>query len=138
MFTERMIAPCGLDCSLCSQAHLAENACAGCMGPDENKPEFCSQKCNIIKCEMLLNNRYRFCDECPKFPCEELSERENRYMTEYPLQESPFTNLRMIREKGMDAFLQEEREKWTCKECGGVISVHNAVCSQCGKITKKL
>ena len=48
IFTENMIAPCGIDCSLCSMAHKKENACPGCMGPDVDKPEFCSVRCTIF------------------------------------------------------------------------------------------
>jgi predicted amidophosphoribosyltransferase len=38
-----------------------------------------------------------------------------------------------IRAIGIDRFLGEEREKWTCAECGGVISLHERACSECGK-----
>ncbi|MCI8359902.1 MAG: DUF3795 domain-containing protein, partial [Clostridiales bacterium] len=98
MFDEKMIAPCGLDCSLCSQAHKTENACPGCAGPDENKPEFCSVKCSIMRCETRKKHAYRFCDQCPEFPCANVMERENRYMSQYALRESPLANLRAIRE----------------------------------------
>lgn len=137
MFTEKMIAPCGLDCSLCSAAHLKENPCRGCLGPDENKPEFCAKECKVIQCEKRFSHDYQFCDECKEFPCDYLVKLENRYMTEYPLKESPLANLRFIREKGMAAFLHQEKDLWTCKVCGGVISVHNGICSNCGKSVKE-
>ena len=35
MITAEMIAPCGLDCSLCKRAQAEENPCPGCHGPDE-------------------------------------------------------------------------------------------------------
>ncbi len=34
-------------------------------------------------------------------------EKENRYTTRYPYRESPLENLRMIREKGMEAGTKE-------------------------------
>ena len=132
MFTEDMIAPCGLDCSLCTAAHQKENPCKGCTGPDEYKREFCSTRCAIIQC-MKKGQRYRFCDECSQFPCEFIHERENRYQSQYVLKESPLTNLKNIRAHGMDWFLKQERQKWTCPVCGGVLSVHDGVCSKCGK-----
>lgn len=137
MFTENMIAPCGLDCSLCTRAHQKENPCAGCMGPEENKPEFCSAKCPIVQCGIRKRQKFRFCDECTGFPCEFLNERENRYMTQYVLKESPFSNLKAIRETGMDAFCKKQKEIWSC-ECGGIISVHDGICSLCGKQYKEL
>jgi hypothetical protein len=41
-------------------------------------------------------------------------------------------NLRIIKEKGMTALLEREREKWRCPECGGTISCHNGICYSCG------
>lgn len=131
VFTAEMIAPCGLDCSICSQALRKENPCPGCNGPDENKPDYCAQVCGIMRCDRRKENGYRFCDECPEYPCDDVMEKENRYMSEYPLTESPLENLRMIREAGMDAFLEKQRRRWTCNICGSPINVHNGKCSGC-------
>ena len=131
MFTKDWIAPCGLDCSICSQALTEENPCPGCNGPNENKPEFCAKYCGIILCQKRRKNGYEFCDECPAFPCEDVMEKENRYTLQYPMKESPLGNLRMIREMGMDAFLKQERQQWTCEKCGSPICVHTGLCSGC-------
>ena len=128
-----MIAPCGLDCSLCKRALAEENPCPGCHGPAENKPEFCRERCGIILCGKRRENGYEFCDECPDYPCEDVREKENRYTSKYPLYESPGKNLRDIRRLGMEQFLEAEREQWTCKECGHIVSVHTGICSGCGK-----
>ena len=133
MFTEDMIAPCGLDCSLCTQAHSKTAPCPGCLGSDADKPDFCSAQCGIINCEERKAHSYRFCDECPRFPCEDAQEREDRYQSQYPLRESPFENLREIRQYGMSAFLQRQKERWSCGECGGPISVHTGICGDCRK-----
>ncbi len=133
MFTAAMIAPCGLDCSLCGRAQAQTNPCPGCSGPDEHKPAFCSERCGIILCGKRKENDWAFCDECPDYPCADVMEKENRYTSKYPLYESPLKNLRAIRESGIGAFLESERKQWTCGECGGVISVHTGVCSGCGK-----
>ena len=42
MFTEEMIAPCGLDCSLCMFAHAKEKPCLGCNADGDTKPAFCA------------------------------------------------------------------------------------------------
>ena len=132
MFTAEMIAPCGLDCSLCMFAHAKENPCHGCNADDGSKPPFCAGWCKIIPCEKRLKNGYRFCDECPDYPCEDMMERETRYTTAYPLKESPMKNLRDIRELGLEAFLERERKQWSCGKCGGPICVHNGLCRDCG------
>ena len=89
MFTKDMIAPCGLDCSICKRALAGTDPCAGCRGPNDNKPEFCSERCGIILCEKRKSNGYSFCDECPDFPCADVMEKETRYGSQYPLRESP-------------------------------------------------
>lgn len=127
-----MIAPCGLDCSLCNEALKKENPCAGCRGSDENKPEFCSKRCTIITCDHLSQNHYAFCTECPHYPCEHSNEREARYMTQYVMSESPQRNLADIQKEGIQAFLAKQAKKWTCKKCNGIICVHTGLCSGCG------
>jgi len=133
MFTENMIAPCGLDCSLCNEALKRENPCAGCMGSDDNKPEFCSKHCTIINCKNLVNNRFRFCTECMDYPCEFNNERESRYMSQYVMKESPLSNLEDIKNIGINEFLTKQHERWTCKKCSGIICVHTGICSKCGE-----
>ena len=92
MFNADMIAPCGLDCSICKRALAETGRCAGCRGPNDNKPEFCSKRCGIILCEKRKSNGYLFCDECPDFPCADVMEKETRYGSQYPLRESPLEN----------------------------------------------
>ena len=112
---------------------IETNPCPGCNGPDEDKPEFCARYCGIILCRKRKENGYQYCDECPEYPCADVMEKENRYTTQYPHRESPLENLRMIRENGMDAFLEYERQHWTCPGCGSPFSVHHRNCIQCGK-----
>ena len=133
-FTEEMIAPCGLDCSLCANANKEENPCPGCCGENESKPEFCSGLCPIIyKCEK--RSLYRYCIDCDEFPCEYAKERDYKYTVKYayPGKESPFKNMKMIKEQGIDYFLACEKERYTCKDCGGIICNQDAICSRCGK-----
>ena len=133
MFTADMIAPCGLDCTLCSYALKAENPCSGCRGPDENKPEFCSKRCGIVLCEKRREHGYRFCDECDEFPCADVMEKETRYTSKYPLKESVIENLRMIRTEGMEAFVKRQKERFSCPQCGSPICIQTGICSGCSK-----
>ncbi|WP_407831795.1 DUF3795 domain-containing protein [Synergistes jonesii] len=133
MFTDNMIAPCGLDCSICDLALRGENPCPGCLGPNKNKPDFCADRCTIVHCAKRKENNYRYCDECPDYPCEPIVEIESRYTTRYPLRESARENLRMIRKSGMDSYLRHQKAEWTCENCGGTISVHTGRCNKCNK-----
>ena len=111
--------------------------CPGCNGPDENKPDFCANRCGIILCKKRKENGYTFCDECPDFPCDDVMEKENRYTSQYPLYESPLKNLKMIREQGMEAYLEQVKKLWSCPDCGSAVSVHTGICSGCGKKLKR-
>ncbi len=130
-----LIAPCGINCSVCS-SYLAREAglpvrrgkinhCPGCRPRD--------RKCSRCRGHGRIN-KVRFCAECELFPCEFLNRLESRYMTAYPLQESPIGNLRHIAKKGMRSFLAAERKKWKCPDCGGVLCVHNGKCYRCQEI----
>lgn len=132
MFSKHMIAPCGLDCNICSDALRKERPCLGCNGPIEYKPDFCGKNCNIVACETRKSLSSPFCDSCPNYPCKDIMEKEIRYANEYPMVESAIGNLDFIRKHGIDQFLTQEKIRWTCPECGGVICVHTGICSGCG------
>ena len=133
MFEEAMIAPCGLDCSLCSMAHKNRSLVRAVWGLMTASRNSALSDAPSLQCEKRRANQYRFCDQCPDFPCEFSREREKRYQFQYALRESPLTNLREIRELGRERFLEQQRSRWTCGECGGVILVHDGICSGCGK-----
>jgi hypothetical protein len=42
-------------------------------------------------------------------------------------------NLENIEELGIRAFVRNEKIRWTCAVCGGLICVHRGCCSNCGK-----
>lgn len=132
-FKAEMIAPCGLDCNICSQALDEQHPCPGCFGPKEQKPHFCAVVCGIVRCRKRSDNGYKYCNECPDYPCEDVMEKETRYTSTYPLRESPLENLSKIKDQGIYFFLEEERKQWSCNECGGIISVHTGRCSACGR-----
>ena len=132
VFEQTMIGCCGLDCSACSAAY-GDSPCRGCGGPEKYKPEFCRSICGIKVCEKRINDQYRFCYECPEYPCEITCAHDQRCQAEYISRESPFENLKRIQEVGVEKFLHEERDRWTCVECGGVIRSQDGICSGCGR-----
>lgn len=36
-----------------------------------------------------------------------------------------------VQEHGLEAFMQKQKEKYTCPKCGGIISIHDRECSEC-------
>jgi uncharacterized OB-fold protein len=42
-------------------------------------------------------------------------------------------NLAFVKEKGMEAFLENERLGFSCPHCGHLVSVHRENCMNCGE-----
>ena len=111
-------------------AYLREkNKCPGCASLDPYLRSY-RRECRVRNCETIKSNRSGFCYECSVFPCRRLKQLDKRYTTKYNM--SMLENLGIIKEKGIDALLAREEEKWKCPECGGVISCHRDICYTCG------
>ena len=126
-----LIAPCGMNCGLCMAYLRKRNKCSGCRGPDEDKT-ITILRCKIKNCEVFKDGDAEFCFECEDFPCDKLEHLDKRYRNKYHM--SMITNLKSIRDNGMEKFLEDESEKWTCSECGGTICVHKGYCYSCGRV----
>lgn len=40
-------------------------------------------------------------------------------------------NSESVRQHGLEAFMEQQKEKYTCSKCGGIISIHDRECSEC-------
>ncbi len=124
--SEKHIAPCGMNCGLCIGFQREKRKCRGCNIDDPNKPGYC-RTCSVVVCE---KREGKLCFDCEDLPCRRIKQLDKRYKTKYHM--SMMENLDYIRENGMEAFLENERRRWTCKECGGLLSVHRNECQFCG------
>lgn len=122
-----LLAPCGMNCLVCYRYCRRKKPCPGCRTGEENKPEHC-RKCAIKDC--AESKSLAGCGGCPEYPCKRLKALEKSYNTRY--QASLMENSRLVRTVGLDAFLEMQRSRYTCPGCGGVISLHDRACSQCG------
>ena len=128
-----LIAPCGMNCSLCIAYHFMEKDlnkqgfhrkyCPGCIPRGKNCTHMRDQ------CVLLGKGKIRFCYECEAFPCKRLKSLDKRYRTKYHM--SMIENLELIKGYGIEAILKKEEEKWRCTECNGVICCHNGLCLNC-------
>jgi hypothetical protein len=130
-----LIAPCGMDCTVCS-GYLAFKHevrtkgvkmayCKGGCRPRDKKCAFLKKRCDL-----LLNNKVEFCYECENFPCDNLKHIDKRYKTLYHM--SLIDNLKFIKEHGLTKFLEHQKQKWQCPNCGDTICCHNGICFNCG------
>lgn len=59
---------------------------------------------------------------------------EKSYNSRY--EESLVENSEIVREEGICNFLKIHSARYTCMECGGIVSLHDKVCTECGKRTR--
>lgn len=123
-FRSTLIAPCGMNCTICSAFLREKNRCPGCSSPDRMH----HVNCRIFSCTKRPG---RYCQSCSEFPYRWILQIDKRYRTKYHM--SMLDNLAMIKKDGIRAFVKSERARWTCKACGGTVDVHHYRCSSCGK-----
>lgn len=124
-----LISPCGMNCGICIGYLRDKRPCGGCYKmDDENKPKHC-RSCNIVNCDLLAKTESGFCFDCEKYPCVRLKQLDKRYRTKYGM--SMIENLEYIRDKGLEKFLINEENRWTCKICGSGLCVHRDFCLHC-------
>ena len=122
------VAPCGVICDICFGFQREKNKCAGCFNTG-NKPYHCTV-CSIVLCDEKNGNKKLLCYECRKFPCRRIKNLDKRYRVKYG--ESPVDNLNRVKEMGIYEFIEHEKEKWKCNNCGQLLCVHKEVCLNCG------
>ncbi len=120
-----LLAPCGVNCLACYRHLVQKKPCCGCLAGDDGKPDHC-RSCAIKEC--CERQGLARCSECADFPCAENKRMERNYKR-YGV--SLVGNLSLVREEGISAFMDEERIKWRCSACGGVVSQHHQTCSEC-------
>lgn len=124
-----LIAPCGINCSLCSGFQRVKNPCVGCNNSG-NKPTYCIS-CKIKIC---TENRNEYCNMCEKHPCKRLKDLEKRYRTKYGV--NIYENMKNILEYGISVFIKNEKKKWSCLKCGSILSMHKEHCNECKSINQ--
>lgn len=129
--SEVMIAPCGINCSVCIAHMRDKKKCPGCQSLCvEGKPFHCT-KCRIKYCDEHSKAIFSFCFDCPKFPCLRMRNLDKRYSTKY--RTSIISNLKVIQEQGIVEFIKAETNKWVCPYCGEKLSIHRDFCLKCKK-----
>lgn len=124
-----LIAPCGMNCSICMAYLRTKNKCNGCRAFNTWNPKT-RVECKIRNCGLLNEDGKKFCYECREYPCVLIKHMDKRYRTRYGM--SVIENIESIKTGGLDAFLESENAKWKCAGCGLKICVHKPACIHCG------
>ncbi len=123
---KNLLAPCGLDCMLCHHHCKSDIICGGCRGGN-GLSKHCAS-CDILAC--TEGKGLTFCYECEDFPCKKLTDFNEVYIRRFGHEFLP--NAVMMKEIGIEKASRALNEEWKC-ECGGIICIHDDLCSECRK-----
>lgn len=125
--SETMIAPCGVNCIACG-AFLSKDktACGGCRASNELITRKSCRDCAKKKC--AFDKGLRWCFQCSQFPCSKIKSLNKRYTQNYNVD---LVQNGLDAKKDMSAFWETQKERFTCKACGGIIDQHSKQCSDC-------
>lgn len=121
-----LFAPCGMNCLVCYKYCYHKSPCQGCLKSDEGKPKHC-RNCKIRDC--AEDKKLNYCYECTDFPCRLIKNLEKSYNMRYGA--SIIENSLIVKECGLAEFMEKQKTGYTCQACGGIISIHDKVCSEC-------
>jgi hypothetical protein len=117
----KLIAPCGMNCNLCSGYLRDKNKCPGCREDSDSKSDY-RARCIIKNCDHLKENNWKYCtSKCQKYPCARLKGLDKRYRTKYGM--SMIENLENIKNNGIRRFINDEKKRWISGN--KVFCVHN-------------
>jgi hypothetical protein len=127
-----LIAPCGVNCGVCFGYLRDKDKCPGCNSKkDSEKPRYCTT-CILKTC---TTRKGKYCSSCTKkYPCQRLKQLSKRYLLRYKV--DLLGNLNKIKGCGIKELVKEEKIRWKCKECNGLICQHRGYCLECNKKKK--
>ena len=125
-------AICGIYCGACPALLAAKEAktpadvkCLGCRSTKKT-PGY-APKCEVRKCAKA--KQLQSCGLCKQYPCDKITAFFNE-TPKYGLREK---YLNTVRDKGLTAWLDEMKARWTCKKCGAPFGYGMKACKQCGE-----
>lgn len=98
--------------------------CNGCK--TEVKSVYC-QNCDIRKC--AESKGIEFCFECDEFPCEMLQ----NFVRDFAHHRPALINLKSIKQNGLDQWLTDQKDRWSCPNCGTPFTWYDSTCRNCGE-----
>lgn len=149
---KKLVAPCGLYCGACviratvrkGDSQLLEQMAFGVaeylghprpVKVKDLECEGCLSDVIAINCrecvlrDCVTSKGLTHCAECDDFPCQQLTDFNN---DEYPHHSEVLDNIRHLREIGINAWIEEQEERWRCPNCGYAGDWYAEQCHKCG------
>jgi protein-arginine kinase activator protein McsA len=79
--------------------------------------------------QCALDHHVEFCFECDEYPCEKLQTFKN---DDNPHHSVVLRNLDHLKEVGSEKWLDEQKKRWSCPQCGTPFSWYDRECEACG------
>lgn len=136
-----LVAYCGLYCGACgvyrqvhdqSGCYLEELAAklsyGGCKGCGSDLHSTWCRDCVFRDC--AKERGVRHCADCGEFPCPRIAEFDGDGV---PHHAGILANLRRLQQVGIEPWLEEQRQIWSCRECGSLQQWYSRICTECGQ-----
>ena len=132
---------CGLYCGACDtlianeKGEVEKLAKEWHRKPEELRCFGCKTKTNAVfclKCEIKQcaeKKKVDFCFECDEYPCTQLVAFRK---DDSPHHSVVLKNLGIIRQKGIQKWLKEQKRRWSCSDCETKFSWYDRACNKCG------
>lgn len=137
---ERYDTYCGLYCGSCGvflvnkkglvdelakewEMDPSDLLCHGCKS--DTVATFC-RTCEIKAC--MEEKGKDFCYQCAEYPCQIISDLKNDSRPHHSI---VFHNLGLIRDNGLDQWLKDQENRWSCPTCGEKYSWYDDKCLNC-------
>ncbi len=91
-------------------------------------------KCGIRAC--AAGKKIEACILCSEYPCQLVKERlkmVERIREVLPHCAVMFKNLDSLKEKGLEFWLEEQKNNWSCPDCGTSFTWYQEKCEKCGR-----
>ena len=145
-----LVAPCGLYCGACSiyvagkrsdskrleqmlvglaqysgrELEIKDLACEGCLS---GTVALHCRDCAIRHCAIEKDCNY--CAQCCDFPCKQINDFNNDGMLHHG---EVLNNINRQRDIGIDAWIEEQKERWRCTKCKCAVDWYSDLCPGCG------
>jgi len=99
--------------------------CDGCLS--KGRLDLWCRNCQIRICTKLQSGKI-WCSDCDELPCPRLTNFQNDGMKHHL---EIVENLKGLHKIGIEAWVIQEEQRWTCSECKANLSWYDRNCPEC-------